>query len=168
MIAPPPEAQDLGPWRIDLLRAIWPRIARTVETMRAIGAVSTPPEDLELAMNAASDLGAQLVQHQDLGRVLCVMAAGDNMHVGDWLRKTVSESQLPRRKSPAPADLSIRLRGLACRRLVARCDPERQAYRVTIHNVRGDVASCESFDFLNALEGAIKMAGARASRSEEP
>jgi len=30
-----------------------------------------------------------------------------------------------------------------------------------IKNLRGDVASCESTDFLNALEGAIKMAGGR-------
>lgn len=41
MIAPPPAAQDLGPWRIDLLLAIWPRIARAVDTMHGIGAVGS-------------------------------------------------------------------------------------------------------------------------------
>lgn len=167
MIAPPPEAQDLGPWRIDLVLAIWPRIARTIETLRAIGAVRMAPEDIEAVIRPLADAGVQGVRHPELGRVLCVMAAADNMHVGDWLRKTVAESQLPRRKSPAPADLSIRLRGLACKRLVATCKPDDDTYRVTIHNVRGDVVSCESWDFHNALEGAIKMAGARADRVEE-
>src|SRR5262249_56656479 len=68
------------------------------------------------------------------------------------------ESRLPRRKPPAPADLQIRLRGLSCRRLVATMDAERDSFRVTVKNLRGDVASCESPDFINALEGAIKMA----------
>ena len=44
---------------------------------------------------------------------------------------------------------------------------ERDSFRVTIKNLRGDVASCESHDFINALEGAIKMAGARADRMED-
>jgi hypothetical protein len=46
-------------------------------------------------------------------------------------------------------------------------DPERDSFRVTIKNLRGDVASCESPDFINALEGAIKMAGARADSMED-
>ena len=62
------------------------------------------------------------------------------------------ESQLPRRKPPAPADLQIRLRGLSCRRLVATMDPAADTFRVQIKNLRGDVASCESHDFINALE----------------
>jgi hypothetical protein len=168
VIAPPPEAQDLGPWRIDLVRAIWPRIARTVDTLRAIGAVRTSSHEIKLAIDASAELGDQVVDHAELGRVLCVLAAGDNMHVGDWLRKTVAESQFPRRKSPASADLVIRLRGLHCTRLVARVNDETQEYRVTIKNTRGDVASCESHDFINALEGCIRMAGARADATEEP
>jgi hypothetical protein len=168
LIAPPPEAQDLGPWRIDLVLAIWPRIARTIETLRAIGAVRSRPEDIETVIRSNAEAGCQAVEHRELGRVLCVMAAGDNMHVGDWLRRTVAESHMPRRKPPAPADLAIRLRGLACKRLVARINDETESYRVTILNLRGDVASCESYDFINALEGAIKMAGARADRTEEP
>ena len=47
-------------------------------------------------------------------------------------------------------------------------DPEADRFRVQIKNLRGDVASCGSTDFINALEGAIKMAGARADRTEEP
>jgi hypothetical protein len=45
-------------------------------------------------------------------------------------------------------------------------DPAADTFRVTIKNLRGDVASCASHDFINALEGAIKMAGARADRME--
>jgi hypothetical protein len=106
------------------------------------------------------------VDHADLARALCVMAAADNMHVGDWMERTVYELQMPRVKTPAPADLQIRLRGLSCRRLVATLNHETDNYRVVVKNLRGDVASCESSDFLNALEGAIKMAGARPA--EEP
>jgi len=167
VIAPPPAAQDLGPWRIDLLLAIWPRIARAVDTMHGIGAVGLRANELKRAIDAAAALGSLAFLHRDLARTLCVMASVENMHVDDWLRRTVYESQLPRRKPPAPADLQIRLRGLSCRRLVATMAPERDSFRVTIKNLRGDVASCESHDFINALEGAIKMAGARADRMED-
>jgi hypothetical protein len=51
---------------------------------------------------------------------------------------------MPRRKTPAPADLQIRLRGLSCLRLVATLNRETESYRVVIKNLRGDVASCES------------------------
>jgi len=161
VIAPPPDRQDLGPWRADLLLAIWPRIGRAADTMRAIGAVRAGSAELKLAIDAATAGGRQSFGHPDLARTLCVMASVENMHVDDWLRKTVYESQLPRRKSPAPADLQIRLRGLSCRRIVATMDPDADSFRVVIKNLRGDVASCESTDFLNALEGAIKMAGGR-------
>jgi len=167
VIAPPPAAQDLGPWRIDLLLAIWPRIARAVDTMHGTGAGELRSDELKRAIDAAAAMGSLAFVHRDLARTLCVMASVENMHVDDWLRRTVYESQLPRRKPPAPADLQIRLRGLSCRRLVATMDPAADRFRVTIKNLRGDVASCESHDFINALEGAIKMAGARADRTED-
>lgn len=157
MIIPPPEAQDLGPYRTDLVRALWPRIARVVHTLHSIGAIRTTAPELERVLDAAPPA----VDHADLARALCVMAAADNMHVGDWMERTVYELQMPRVKTPAPADLQIRLRGLSCRRLVATLNHETDNYRVVVKNLRGDVASCESSDFLNALEGAIKMAGAR-------
>ena len=168
MIAPPPERQDLGPWRIDLLQAIWPRIGRAVDTMHAIGAVRLRAAELERELAAAAARGAAAFGNIELARTLCVLASVDHMHVDDWLRRTVYESQLPRRKTPMPADLQIRLRGLNCLRLVISLNQDADSFRVVIKNLRGDVASCESPDLINALEGAIKMAGARADRTEEP
>jgi hypothetical protein len=167
VIIPPPEAQDLGPYRLDLVQALWPRIARVVRTLHAIGALRTAAAELEHVITAAAQAGRPTVDHADLARALCVMAAGDNMHVGDWMERTVYELQMPRRKAPAPVDLQIRLRGLICRRLVAQINDETESYRVTIKSLRGDVASVESSSFSNALEGAIKMAGAVA-RPEDP
>lgn len=159
MIAPPPETQDLGPWRLDLLMAIWPRIGRALDTMRAIGAVQAGGDEVRHWLELAAGAGVQTFDHRDLARTLVVMSSVENMHVDDWLRKTVAESKMPRRKTPAAADLQIRLREVSCRRLVATMVED--GYRVVIKNLRGDVASCESPDFINALEGAIKMAGAR-------
>jgi hypothetical protein len=58
VIAPPPAAQDLGPWRIDLLLAIWPRIARAVDTMHGIGTVELRSDELKRAIDATTAIGA--------------------------------------------------------------------------------------------------------------
>jgi hypothetical protein len=71
------------------------------------------------------------------------------------------------RRPPRPDRRGYGIVDLSCRRLVATMDPAADRFRVTIKNLRGDVASCESHDFINALEGAIKMAGARADRMED-
>jgi hypothetical protein len=76
-------------------------IARVVRTLHAIGALRTTAAELEHVITAASQAGRPTVDHSDLARALCVMAAGDNMHVGDWMERTVYELQMPRRKAPA-------------------------------------------------------------------
>jgi len=161
-------AQDLGPYRIDLIRAIWGRIARMVDALRDVGAIcsSVTVASIEASLRGAEELGAEVIDDYELTKTLRVLAAQDNMHAGDWLRARAVEAQMPRRKPPPALDLQLRLKGLQCKRLVARCEPDGESYRVTIANVRGDVVSAHSSSFANALEGAIKMAGARSEESE--
>jgi hypothetical protein len=167
-----PNEQDIGPFRIDELLAIWQRVARTVEALWAIHAVTSSSAELRKLVQATQEVGDGVIDHQDITRALRVLAAQDGMHAADWLRMKAVEASMPRRKPPPALDLQLRLKGLNCTRLVAqlrRSDPidrGSKAFRVTIRNVRGDVVSCESPSFSNALEGAIKMAGAR--KDDEP
>jgi hypothetical protein len=167
-----PNAQDTGPYRVDLVTLIWGRISRSADALHGVGAIAHNGQQLGELVQAAVAVGQELVAIEDLTRTLRVLAAQDGMHAGDWLRSRAVEAQMPRRKPPAALDLQIRLRGLQCRRLVAklitRTDDEdvTEAYRVTIVNTRGDVASVESSSFANALEGAIAMAGARADQED--
>ncbi len=156
--------QDAGPYRIDLVLAIWSRIARTAEALVGIGAIATQPGDLRRIVDATGEAGNAAIDHDCLTRTLRVLAHADGMHAGDWLRARAVEAQMPRRKPPAPLDLQIRLKGVQCKRLVGQLieRDDGDAYRVTIMNTRGDVASVESSSFANALEGAIRMAGARS------
>lgn len=169
-----PNSQDTGPYRIDLLMLIWGRISRSADALHGIGAIARDGAALGELVQAAAAAGQHLLDLEDVTRTLRVMAAQDGMHAGDWLRSRAAEAQLPRRKPPPALDLQIRLRGLQCERLVAkvirRVDDKTvvEAYRVTITNTRGDVASVESSSFANALEGAISMAGARADVTEDP
>jgi hypothetical protein len=160
-----PNEQDIGPFRIDELLAIWQRVARTVEALWAIHAVTSSSAELRKLVQATQEVGDGVIDHQDITRALRVLAAQDGMHAADWLRMKAVEASMPRRKPPPALDLQLRLKGLNCTRLVAQLrrstDPEDEGFRVTIRNVRGDVVSCESPSFANALEGAIKMAGAR-------
>jgi len=158
--------QDVGPYRIDLIRAIWNRVARMIESLHAIGAVKSSLRELDATLVSAAALGS-MVDDSEITKVLRVLAGQDNMHAGDWLRARAVEAQMPRRKPPAALELQIRLKGLQCKRLVARCDGDGESYRVTIANVRGDVVSCHSTSFANSLEGAIKMAGARSETDDE-
>jgi hypothetical protein len=161
-----PNEQDHGPYRIDLVRAIWNRIARTVDALHAIAAVDIGAEQLKQLVDGEDAGGRLEVDSLTLTCALRVMASQDGMHAGDWLRARAVDASLPRRKAPAALELQLRLRGVNCRRFVAVCRPGEEyggedAYRVTVTNVRGDIASVESTSFANALEGAIKMAGAR-------
>lgn len=166
-----PNDQDRGPYRIDLVLAIWSRVARAAEALRFVGALDVSPEALRKAVDDHVAQGLELVDIPDLTKTLVVCAVQDGMHAGDWLRMRAVEAQLPRRKPPAALDLQIRLKGLQCRRLVAQLITRHEgtevheSHRVTIVNVRGDVASVESSSFANALDGAIKMAGARAEET---
>lgn len=153
--------QDVGPYRIDLIRAIWGRVARMIESLHGIGAVKSSVRELDLVLTEEAAI-ASTIDHAEITKALRVLAGQDNMHAGDWLRARAVDAQMPRRKPPAALDLQIRLKGLQCKRLVARCDDDGESFRVAIANVRGDVASCHSTSFANALEGVIKMAGARS------
>lgn len=160
-----PNTQDVGPYRIDLVLAIWSRIARTADALHVVGAIASSGELLRGAVDDAAEQGNSVIDHHDLTRTLRVLALQDGMHAGDWLRARAVEADMPRRKPPASVELQIRLKGVQCSRLVARLirvekDGELyEAHRVTIKNLRGDVASVESSSFANALDGAIKMAG---------
>lgn len=166
-----PNEQDIGPYCIDELLAIWSRIARTVDALYAVHAVARSSVELKQLVDATRELGDAVIDHQDITRTLRVLAAQDGMHAGDWLRMKAVEASLPRRKPPPAVDLQIRLKGLNCKRLVAQLvsgeTEDDEGFRVTIVTMRGDVASVESHNFANALEGAIKMAGARQEGDDE-
>lgn len=165
----PLNSKDEAPYRLDLVLAIWTRIERTADALRAISAIASSGEQLRVELEEAVGHGATVVDIDALNKVLLVLSQQDGMHAADWLRARAVEAQMPRRKTPASVDLQIRLKGVQCKRLVAQLvthyiegtDEVYEAHRVTIKNVRGDVASVESPSFSNALEGAIAMAGAR-------
>lgn len=168
-----PNEQDIGPFRIDDLLAIWTKVARTIEALWTIHAVTNSSAELRKLIQVTQEVGDSVIDHPDITRALRVLALQDGMHAADWLRMKAVEASMPRRKPPPALDLQLRLKGLNCKRLVAQLirrdldDGEiEESYRVTIRSVRGDVASVESASFANALEGAIKMAGAR--KDEEP
>jgi hypothetical protein len=167
----PANEQDVGPYPVDHVVSIWGRIARMAEALHAVGAIARAPQQLRELVDACAAGGS--IDHDDITRTLRVLALQDGMHAGDWLRARAVEAGIPRRKPPAPLDLQMRLRSVQCQRLVARLvrisedGRAYEGYRVTIMNVRGDVASAESSSLANALEGAIKMAGARSETTEE-
>lgn len=161
-----PNEQDIGPYRIDHLRAIWGKIGRTADALHAVNAIALCGEDLRLVVQTAAEEGNEALNNPTMTRVLRILAAQDGMHAGDWLRMKAAEAVLPRRKTPPAVDLQIRLRGLNCKRLVVKLADD-ENYRVTIQNVRGDVASVESTSLSNAIDGAIKMAGARGDTEDD-
>lgn len=160
-----PNEQDVGPFRCDLLLAIWQRFARTADALCEIGLIRMSSSEMRRLVEGTNDIRG--IDHADITRTLRLLALQDGMHAGDWLRMKAVEAQLPRRKPPPSVDLQIRLRGLNCKRLVAKSDHERESHRVTIWNMRGDVVSVDSSSFANALDGAIAMAGARTDEEED-
>lgn len=164
-----PNEQDVGPFRIEELLTIWTRVARTIEALWAIHAVSHASAEIRRLIQATSEVGDAVIDHPDITKALRVCATQDGMHAADWLRMKAVEASMPRRKPPPALDLQLRLKGLNCTRLVAQTivrEDDEEAFRVTIRNVRGDVCSVESGSFANALEGAMKMAGARKDDEE--
>lgn len=157
--------QDVGPFRIDLVLAIWSKVSRTADALHAIGAIPSNGEALQLAVGKTAAAGGTVIDHECLTRTLRLLALQDGMHAADWLRMRAVEAEMPRRKPPAPVDLQIRLRGVKCTLFVAKLSRDEEdgdeAYRVTVKNVRGDVASASSSSFANALEGALKMAAVK-------
>lgn len=168
-----PNVEDSGPYQIDLILDLWTWVARAADALWALGAISLPSAELRKILAAVAEQGNASISHDDITRTLRVLAAIDCMHAGDWLRMKAADQRMPRRKTPPAVDLQIRLKGLQCKRLVCSLvrlktgehamipGVEYEAHRVTIHTVRGDVVSAEGPGFANALEGAIKMAGAR-------
>lgn len=143
------------------------------DALLAIGAIARSSEALHLELGKTAAAGGTVFDDAALTKTLHVLASQDGMHAADWLRMRAHEASIPRRKTPPSTDLQIRLKGVQCTRLVAQLirrddnGESYEAYRVTIKNVRGDVASVESSQFSNALDGAIKMAGAAGVRTEE-
>lgn len=168
-----PNEMDVGPFRIDLLIAIWPRFARALDALCEIGAASVRSADVRAVLDAMLAAGRELVDDAIITAVLRLLALQDSMHANDWLRVRAAEAMTPRRKPPASTDLQMRLRGVQCRYLGARLvygdgeTPGGDRYRVTIENMRGDVASCEHVMFPSALEGALRMSGARRDEQTE-
>lgn len=166
----PTNDQDRGPYRIDLVQAIWTRIARTADALYQTQALACSAAALQQRIQVTAEQGNAAIDDPDLTRVLRVLAAWDGMHAGDWLRKTVTDQQLPRRGTTPALALQGRLQGVGCERLVCtlsrRRDPQNptriaELHRVTIRSAGGGIASCESESFALALEGALRMAGAR-------
>lgn len=149
-------AEHDGPVRIDDVIAIWRRIARTAEVLHAMGVLRPSLTVLRARIAAEAQANGGAVQNPDLFVILRVLAAPDRMTAHDWLRMKVVETS---RRLDRPGH-QLDLRGLRCKRLVIAYD-ERGDVVVTVENRRGDVASVVSCNLGNALDGAIRMAGAR-------
>lgn len=168
-----PTERDAGPFPIEPIRAIWTWVERAAFALREQGAITSTPNELRAELDAQESAGAERIAHPELARALRVMAALENMHVDDWLVQRAAEVLMPRRKPPPVVDMQMRLKGVQCQRLVAqviRCGDGKTAtakHRVTIQTLRGDVASAEHPRLHHALDGAIRMAGARTGSTEE-
>lgn len=146
-----------GPYRIDDVLAIWKRIARTAEVLHGVGALAITLAQLRLEVGRLAEQHNGAVDHPELTRVLRVLAAPDRMSPSDWLRMKVVDQSGRHGKPGHPLDL----RGLRCRKLIASFESSGDVL-VTVENLRGGIASVKSCNFGNALEGAIRMAGARS------
>lgn len=161
-----PKAADSEPFRLELVERIWTKIARTVDALHSLGVCELKPEALHGILAAHAEQGNDASSHPDLERALRVLAWQDNMHAGDWLRKEAVEAMLPRRKQALVTDLQIRLKGVQAKRIVMSARTEDGSYRCTVQTFHGDVVSARSDNFVNALNGAIAMAGARKDDTE--
>lgn len=160
-----PHDGDIGPYRLNEVRAVWIPIARTIDVLHGLGACGIDAVASREIIDAAVIKGDSGTVLASVALALRILSAQEGMHALDWLRMRAIDEQMPRRKPPAAVDLQLRLKGLQCKRLVAHCDPDGESYRVTIQNTRGDVASVNSSSFASALEGAMRMAGARMEGS---
>lgn len=151
--------QKDGPYRVADVITVWTRIARMVDHLhkRGISESSSAAMRTRLAKLERADVAD--IDEPDLSVALEMLAAPDAMCASDWLRMKVVDARGRTNVSLHPLDL----RGLSCRRLVIRFDgtDEDPICRVTVHNLRGDIASTQSSTLANALDGAINMAGAR-------
>jgi hypothetical protein len=159
--------KDEGPFQIDLLQAIWWHLEQVCTVLHSAKLVACSAAELRRWVDEAQAEGHASVIHPTVALILRILAAPLSMHCDDYLRMKGVEAQLPRRKLDPSVDLQIRLRGLEARRVVCQLDDVTETYRVTIKNVRGDVASAAGATFPNALEGAIKMAGARDLKGKD-
>lgn len=154
---------DVEPPRIDLVLVLWTRISRTIDALASLDPAPAPIalEDLRAKLELDVQAGIEVTTDPLVIRALRVLAWQDNMHANDWLRKTAVDAQIPRRKQALVTDLQIRLKGVQAKRIVMSAETREGTYRVTVHTFQGDVVSARSDNFVNALAGAIKMAGAR-------
>lgn len=157
---------DTAPMRIDLVLRLWTKIARTVDALRSLGVGDLSSDELRAIIDATAE-EADAVVHPDLERALRVLGWQDNMHAGDWLRMRAAEAMLPRRKQALVTDLQIRLKGVQAKRIVMSARTEEGSYHCTVRTFQGDVVSARSDNFVNALNGAIEMAGARKDGPDE-
>lgn len=152
---------DTEPLRLDLVVQLWTKVSRTVDALRSLGLVTLNPEELRAVLDAQREQGNEASDHADLVRAVRVLAWQDNMHSSDWLRKEAADALVPRRKQALVTDLQIRLNGVQAKRIVMSARTGEGTYRCTVQTFQGDVVSCRSDNFVNALTGAITMAGAR-------
>jgi hypothetical protein len=155
------DKQD-GPYRVADVVTIWKRIARMIDFFAGLKGpglgdvvISSPAIRAHLAYLEQREVSD--VDHPTINLALAALAAPDDMTASDWLRMKVVDARGRTNVSLHPLDL----RGLKCRRLVVRCDLEREYYRVTVQNQRSDFASAEGETLAAALDGAVRMIGAR-------
>lgn len=151
--------QKDGPYRVADVKTVWTRIARMLEHLHKLKLVKRPSAELRILIDRLDREEVSDTDDGDISYALEMLAASDAMCASDWLRMKVVEARGRTNVSLHPLDL----RGLSCRRLVIRFDgtDEDPICRVTVHNLRGDIASTQSSTLANALDGAINMAGAR-------
>lgn len=155
---------DTEPLRIDLVLQLWTRIARTIDALRSLYTFDAEDESTDSVRERLESVAAserETTVEPTVLEAVRILAWQDNMHAADWLRMRGVEALLPRRKQALVTDLQIRLKGVQAKRIVMSAVTEEGAYRVTVHTFQGDVVSALSDNFVNALNGAIAMAGAR-------
>lgn len=146
-----------GPYRVADVKTVWLRIGRMVDHLHKLSLVKRSAAQLYGELESLEKLDKPDIDDGDLNYTLAMLAVPDGMCASDWLRMKVVDA---RGQTNTPLH-ALDLRGFVGRRLVIRFDPKTDEYRVTVQNLRGDVASVASPQLGNALSGAVRMAGAR-------
>lgn len=151
--------QKDGPYRVADVKTVWTRIARMLEHLHKLKLVKRPSAELRILIDRLDREEVSDTDDGDISYALEMLAASDAMCASDWLRMKVVEARGRTNVSLHPLDL----RGLACRLLVVRFEADDVCHVTVKTQLAGTsrVASVRSAGFANALDGAIRMIGAR-------
>lgn len=155
------------------IAAAWPRIlgaARALERAGSFAGLYRGVLD-QRGLVERAQLAGELVASAHIDAAVRCCAAFEDMEPGDWLRMAAIDATIPRRRPPPSVAIALRLRGVQCQRLVAQVVEDlngEDAVLVELQSTRGDVVSCRREDFDEALEGALRMAGALPDRPQAP